>query len=265
MVYVFWIYLNKRLFYFQIVNIYGIENETQSDKNEQLVPILEKYWQWWGNSPEDTPDNNPTCSIRISENLSFVFLQNSFETDNTSYDCTNTPISQGYSILFPLITSFCSQGDVGLFDKPLKEIKDCALNLDRGTIKGKVTLDGKKIVDISIDNSNGIDMDKNKKVSNNLLQNQHYKEIFSKNFIDFLVTNKTIFLNNWEKEDYKIKPVYYNGIIHCDCIILDTSKWNPGNHTLEYIISAKAESPSPILITDRWDFVSTTKYKLIIQ
>ena len=38
-----------------------------------------------GNSPEDSPDNNPKCSINIDTNNSIVFLQNPFETGNTSY------------------------------------------------------------------------------------------------------------------------------------------------------------------------------------
>lgn len=168
------------IFYFQTYSVYGIEKEIQSNDKE-LVQILQNYWQWSGNSPEDNPDNSPKCSIHIDTNNSLVFLQNPFETGNTSYDCTENPIPEGYSILFPLITSFCSQGDVGLYGKPYEEISNCALSLERGTIKGKVMIDGKEVVDVSIDNGNGIDMNKNKKVVNNLPQSPYYKEIFLKN------------------------------------------------------------------------------------
>ena len=77
------------------------------DNDKQLVQILQNYWQWWGNSPEDNPDNNPECSIRIDTNNSLVFLQNPFETGNTSYDYRESystrifnTISVNYFILF---------------------------------------------------------------------------------------------------------------------------------------------------------------------
>src|SRR5215208_8009134 len=256
------------IFYFQIYSSYGIEKEIQSNNNnnQQLVRGLQNYWQWWGNSPEDSPDNNPKCSIHIDTNNSIIFLLNPFETGETSYDCTDNPIPQGYSILFPLISSFCSQGDVGLYGKPYEDIRNCALSLDRGTIKGNVAIDGKEIVDISIDNGNGIDMNKNKKVVNNLPKSsQYYKEIFSEEFVDILATSNTTFANNWEKEEFKANPIYYNGVVHCDCIIIDTDEFGIGTHTLKYTISAKADPPSPTLIADRWGFTSNTNYKLVIQ
>jgi hypothetical protein len=252
------------IFYFQTYSVYGIEKENQTN-NKQLVEFLENYWQWGGNSPEDSPDNNPKCSINIDTNNSIVFLQNPFETGNTSYDCTENPIPRGYSILFPLISSFCSQGDVGLYGKPYEEISNCALSLDRGTIKGKVVIDGKEIVDVFIDNGNGTDMNKNKKVVNNLPQFPYYKEIFAKEFVNILATSNTTFPNNWEKDEYKENPIYYKGVVHCDCILLDTDKFDMRQHTLEYTISAKAEPPSPNLMTDKWDFTSNTNYKLVIQ
>jgi hypothetical protein len=137
---------------------------------------------------------------------------------------------------------------VGLYGKPYDEISNCALSLDRGTIKGKVLIDGKEIVDIFIDNGNGIDMNKNKKVVNNLPQSSpYYKEIFSEEFVDILATNNTTYPNIWEKDEYKER------------------EFDVGTHTLEYTISAKAEPPSPNLIADRWDFTSNTNYKLAIQ
>jgi hypothetical protein len=254
------------IFYFQTYSVYGIEKENQSNNNnKQLVQSLQNYWQWWGNSPEDSPDNNPKCSIHIDTNNSIVFLQNPFETGNASYDCTENPIPYGYLIFFPLLSSWCSQGDVGLFDKSYNEIKNCAFNLQRGTIHGKILFDDKEIVNMFIDNSNGIDMQKKKKVVNNLPQNQYYKEIFSEEFVDILATSNTTMANNWEKDDYKRNPIYYNAVMYCDCILIDTTELKIGPHDLHYTISAKADPPSPTLIADRWDFTSNTNYKLVIQ
>jgi hypothetical protein len=253
------------IFYFQIYSVYGIEKEIQSSNNKQLVQSLQNYWQWWGNSPEDSPDNNPKCSIHIDTNNSIVFLQNPFETGDTSYDCTENPIPNGYVIFFPLLSSWCSQGDVGLFDKTYNELKNCAFNLQRGTIQGKILFDDKEIVNMFIDNSNGIDMQKKKKVVNNLPQNQYYKEIFSEEFVDILATSNTTMANNWEKDDYKRNPIYYNAVMYCDCILIDTTELKQGPHDLQYTISAKADPPSPTLIADRWDFTSNTNYKLVIQ
>ena len=108
-------------------------------------------------------------------------------------------------------------------------------------------------------------MNKNKKVVNNLPQSPYYKEIFSEEFVDILATNNTTSTNDWEKDEYKENPIYYKGVVHCDCIIIDTREFDKGKHTLEYTISAKAEPPSPNLIADKWDFMSNTNYKLIIQ
>jgi len=249
--------------YLQLYNTYGYSMEVQNDEIS-LVKILERYFQWWINSPEDNPDSSPICSMNIDKEYFFIFLQNSFETENTNYDCTKNPITKGYSILFPLIASFCSEGDAGLPNTSYEQILNCALNLDRGIIKGNVILDGKEIVNIYIDNGNGIDMKKDKKIINNLPQT-YYREILSKEFVDILATNKTTIKNNWATQEYNKHPIYYNGIVHCDCIIIDTNKFSLGDHTLEYIVYAKANPPSPTLPVDKWEFKSTTKYKLTVQ
>jgi hypothetical protein len=244
-------------------NSYGLENSTT--ENPKLVEILERYWQWWSNSPEDNPDNDPKCSIDFDRKNSFIYLQNPFGSGNTNYDCTENPIPHGYYILFPLITSFCSQGDVGLKDKPYEEVRNCVLNLDRGTIKGKVMLDGNEIVNLFIDNGNGIDIVEKKQIVNNLPDNRYYKEIFSQDFVDILATNNTIHINNWENDEYKSGAVYYKGVVHCDCIIINTRDMEVGTHSLEYLISANAKPLSQFFIADQWDFTSNTNYKLKIQ
>jgi len=134
---------------FLLSNIFCLWNwkDIQSNNNnKQLVQSLQNFWQWWGNSPEDRPNNNPKCSIHIDTNNSIVFLQNPFETGNTSYDCTENPISSGYLIFFPLLSSWYSQGDVGLFDKSYNELKNCVFNLQRGIIQGKILFDDKEML-----------------------------------------------------------------------------------------------------------------------
>ena len=74
-------------------------------------------------------------------------------------------------------------------------------------------------------------MNKNKKVVNNLPQFPYYKEIFSEEFIDILATSNTTMANNWEKDEFKENPIYYNGVVHCDCIIIDTDRFDIGTHT----------------------------------
>ena len=77
-----YLYVILAFFYFHIFNVYGIEKEIQTN-DKQLVQFLQNYWQWFGNSPEDSPDNNPKCSMHIDTKNSIVFLQNPFETGNT--------------------------------------------------------------------------------------------------------------------------------------------------------------------------------------
>src|SRR5215510_11983432 len=102
--------------------------------------ILGKYWSWWENSPEDAPEANPICSISIDAQNSYVFLLDSFNAEDNIFDCSKSPIPKGYTILLPLLTSFCSQGDNGLYGETYDKILDCTLNLDRGKVQGIVSI-----------------------------------------------------------------------------------------------------------------------------
>jgi hypothetical protein len=258
------------LFSFQIFYSYSIENEIKNENNVDLVKILEKWWMWWSNTPDDHPDTpgapKPICSMNIDREYSFIFLQDPFDMGENSYDCTASPIPKGYSILFPLLTSFCSQGDNGLVGKSFEEIRDCTLNLNRGTVEGNILIDGKEIVNIFINNGNGMDILSNKKVVTNYLHTNYYKELFSKHFIKILATNKTTYKLNWANpSEFKESPLFYNGVIYCDCIVIDTAELKPGIHTVKYIVSALASNPSPNLMSEGWNFKSTTTYKLKMQ
>jgi hypothetical protein len=258
------------IFIFQIDHSYGIENETKENDDDKLLKVLEKWWMWWSNTPEDHPDipetPKPICSIDIDTEYSFVFLQDPFDMGKNSYDCTGNIIPKSYSILFPLLTSFCSQGDNGLVGKSYEEIRDCTLNLNRGAIKGNVLVDGKEIVNIFINNGNGMDILSGKKVIQNSLQPTYYKEIFSKDFIKILATNETTYKLNWANPDeFKHSPVIYKGVIYCDCIIINMAELKSGIHTIEYRVSAVATNPSPNLMSEGWNFNSNTIYKFTIQ
>jgi hypothetical protein len=247
------------LFQFQ----YSYGTNTGDDRIE-LDNILAKYWSWWSNSPEDQPENNPKCSMGIDTEDSFVFYINPFEIGDVAYDCTDQPIPKGYSIMFPLLISFCSQGDKGLYNKPYQEIRDCALDLDRGKIKGIVSIDDKVIVNLQKDNGNGIDMKPNS--TNSLLQSKYYKEIFPTNFVNILASSNTTFTNNWEKpEEFKNSPIYYKAVEHCDCVIIDTNELNPGNHTLKYIVDSVGGESSNNAADKGWKFISTAEYRFAVK
>jgi hypothetical protein len=242
---------------------YGIENVTPT-KIIDFEKILGEYWSWWENSPEDAPEANPTCSIGIDTQDSFVFLLNSFNAEDANYNCSGNPIPKGYSILLPLLTSFCSQGDNGLYGATYDKILDCTLNLDRGKVQGIVSINDKEIVNIVKDNGNGIDM--NRHLQNNLPQIKYYKEIVPTKFVDLLVTRNNTSPTNWEKpQDFEKGPIYYRGVFHCECVIIDTNEMGPGNYVLKYIVDAEAGKSTINLSDEGWQFRSTTTYQLVIQ
>jgi hypothetical protein len=250
------------LLLFQFQYSFGIS--AARNNSVELQNILAKYWSWWSNSPEDQPEKNPKCSMGIDTKDSFVFYLEPFEIGDVAYSCTDKPIPKGYSIMFPILTSFCSQGDKGLYNKPFQEIRDCALDLDRGSIKGIVSLDDKVIVNMNKDNGNGIDM--KPKLTNNSDQSNYYKEIFPTVFVDLLATKNTTIPNNWEKpEEFKNSPIYYKAVAHCDCVIIDTNNLSPGNHTLKYIVDSVGGQSSINAADKGWKFISTAKYQFAIK
>lgn len=249
------------LLLFQLQYSYGINT---GDDMIEFNKILAKYWAWWDNSPEDQPENNPECSMGIDTEDSFVFYINPFAIGDVVYNCTDEPIPKGYSIMFPLLTSFCSQGDKGLYNKPYQEILDCALDLERGKLRGIVSIDDKVIVNIQKDNGNGIDMKPNS--TNNLIQSKYYKEIFPNGFVNFLASSNTTFPNNWEKpEEFRNGPVYYKAVEHCDCIIVDTDELSLGNHTLKYIVDSVGGQSSINAADKGWSFTSTVEYQFAVK
>lgn len=249
------------LLLFQFQYSYGIN--TGKDPIA-LEKILAEYLSWWTNSPEDQPEKNPKCSMGIDNEDSFVFYLDSFEAGDIAYNCSDMPIPKGYSIMFPILTAFCSQGDKGLYNKPYQEIRDCALDLDRGKIKGIVYLDDKVIVNMGKNNGNGIDM--KQKSTNNLPQNNYYKEIFPSDFVNLLASSNTTLVNNWEKpEEFEKSPVYYKAVEHCECVIIDTSDLSPGNHTLKYIVDSVGGESSINTADKGWKFISNATYRFVTQ
>ena len=137
-------------------------------------------------------------------------------------------------------------------------------NLDRGKVKGIVSLNDKVIVNISKDNGNGVEM--KGVLKNYSTNNNYYKEIFSKEFVDLLVTSNNTAPNNWEKPDeFEKKPVYYKAVVHCECVIIDTNQFAPGNYTLKYIVDAEGGKSSINLSDTGWKFLSNAKYQLVIK
>jgi hypothetical protein len=244
---------------FQIQYSYAVDSV-----KDELTKILGKYWSWWANSQEDQPEKNPMCSMGTDTEDSFVFLLDSFEAGDVSYNCKASPIPKGYSIMLPMLTAFCSQGDKGLYNKSYQEVRDCALNLDRGKVKGIVSIDNKTIVNITKDNGNGIEM---KGILNNKLpQYNYYREIFSKDFVNLLATHNNTIPNNWEHpEQFEKSPVYYKAVVHCDCVVINASELAPGNHTLKYIVDSMGGASSIDAADTGWKFTSTATYQIATQ
>jgi hypothetical protein len=247
------------LFYFSSASA----TEEQNNKFE-LANILGSYWSWWTNSPEDAPENNPKCSMHINANDSFIFLMNPFETGNTTFDCSDEPIPEGYSILFPLITSFCSQGDGGYYGSSYEEIRSCALDLDRGLINGIVSINGKEVVNIIVNNGDGVST---KPILNNKLPLFHnYRNILSKQFVDLIVTKNTTIPNNWEKpEEFENNPVHYKAVVHCECIIINSTELREGTNMLKYTADSTGGKSSINLSDKGWRSQSITTYKFMVR
>jgi hypothetical protein len=251
-------------FLFSQIHLSQGANNISGNNTIDLEKVLAKYWGWWLNSPEAMPEKKPTCSIGIDTEDSFVFLLDSFDAEDASYDCTQTPIPKGYSIFFPLLASICSQGDNGLYGDPYEKIRDCTLNLDRGKVEGIVSINDKVIVNLTKDNGNGIGM--RGILQNNLPQFDYYKQIVPTKFVDQLVTKNTTVPTNWAKPDeFKKGSVYYKSVVHCECVIIDTNQLGSGNFTLKYIVDAKAGKSSINLSDAGWQFISDTIYKLKIR
>jgi hypothetical protein len=249
------------LFYF----ISPSASEGQSENIEvKLDNLLGKYWSWWQNSPEDAPENNPKCSMHANVNDSFIFFMNPFETGNTTFDCSDDPISKGYSIMFPLITSFCSQGDKGLYGGSYEEIRSCALDLDRGVINGVVSINGKEVVNIIVNNGDGVST--KPIVKNELPILNYYHNILSKQFVDLSVTKNTTIPNNWEKpQEFENNPIYYKAVVHCECIIINSTELREGANTLKYTTDSTGGKSSINLSDKGWSFVSVTTYKFTVR
>ena len=263
--------MSRQVFYVLVIGFlifgiqysYGIKSET-SDNKIDFEKILAKYWSWWENSPEDTPEANPVCSMGIDVQDSFVFLLNSFSAEDAVYNCSKSPIPKGYSILFPLLTSFCSQGDNGLYGAMYDKILDCTLNLDRGKVQGIVSLNDKVIVNIVKDNGNGIGL--KGQLQNNLPQSKYFNEIIPTKFVDLLVTRNNTSPTNWEKpQDFEKGPVNYKAAFHCECVVINTDELIPGNYVLKYIVNAEAGKSTINLSDEGWQFSSNTTYHLVIK
>ncbi len=232
------------------------------------------------NQKDENFDYMPKCSMGINTTNQIVFLLNPFEKGTLNFDCKNEQIPKGYSILFPAITSFCSRGDAGLYNMDFKSVRNCALNLDRGNVKVGVFLDDKKVTDVvinnkysfndlpqlRIDNSNIMDFTSMK---NNLPANQtYYKQIFSKEFVDLIVTdNATISVpNGWEHPtEFTKNPIRYESVLHCDCIIVNTLDLSKGDHILEYVTIAKSGKNTHNLDSKEWNFESKISYAITIS
>ena len=140
----------------------------------------------------------------------------------------------------------------------------CAKNLDRGLIKGTVSINGKEIVNIIINNGDGIST--RPIVKNNLPGTNYYDNIISKQFVDLKVTKNTTIPNNWEKpEEFENSPVNYKAVVHCECIIINSNELKNGINTLIYTVDSTGGKSSINLSDKGWSFLSITTYKFTVK
>ena len=238
-----------------LIEAYGI-NDTQ--KNNNIVNfdnLVAEYINWWVNVPfeEDPQELDNPCVIHDTDSV--IFLHDPFEMGSIKNTCT---ISQK-SLFFPFYNGWCTSGHKDLYGTTSYEkLLKCTLDSNRGIVTMTAHLDGHKIVDVLIDNT---DVNNLKVRYNN--SNSYYKEIGPTNFFDLIVTNKTQFTSYEKPEDFASSPAKYKAVAYCFCGFIDKDKITPGNHQLTYY--TKIEGSGGLDKEKDWDHESTITYLLTVK
>jgi len=245
------------LFSFNILEEADGINETQKNNNTvNFEKILTEYLNWWANIPfEEDPQQvkNPCVTHSIN---SIIFLQDPFEMGDIKNTCT----IPHKSLFFPFYSGWCTNGHKDLYGtNSYEKLLKCTLDANRGIVTMTAHLDGKKIVDILIDNTDV----NNLKVRYNNSLDSYYKEIGPTNFFDLTVTNKTQFTSYEKPEDFASSPAKYKTVAYCFCGFIDKDKITPGNHQLTYY--TKIEGSGGLDKEKGWDHQSKITYILTVK
>jgi hypothetical protein len=237
---------------------FGLSEKASNSDSIDFEKLLAMYWNWWLNLPEEanpTEDDGQTVKNKcvIHNAGSVVFLLDSFSLKNFNQECE---IPVGSSIFFPFYTAWCDNGIKDLYgEKSYERVLNCALDDDRGIVTMEAWLDGKKIIDVVVDNT---DIHNLKVLKNNLPQSTYYKEIRTSSFYNQTVTNKTQYTDHEKPEEFRSSPAIYQGVAHCFCGFI--SNMSNGDHELVYHTDLKGSTGAD----GSWDFESEVTYKFSV-
>jgi hypothetical protein len=245
------------ILYFSNIQEAYSSNETQKNNNTiNFEKLTSDYLNWWVNVPfeEDPQQLENPCVIKETDSV--IFLHDPFEMGSIKNTCT---IPQK-SLFFPFYNGWCTSGHKDLYGTTSYEkLLKCTLDSNRGIVTMTANLDGQKIVDVLIDNTDV----NNLKVRYNNSFNSYYKEIGPTNFFDLTVTNKTQFTSYEKPQDFASSPATYKAVAYCFCGFIDKDKITPGNHQLTYY--TKIEGSGGLDKEKGWDHESTITYILTVK
>lgn len=240
---------------FPLKKSFGSSEMSEISTPLDFEKLLSNYWNWWLNLPEEgnpTEDDGQTvknkCVIHKSDSV--IFLLDSFSLKNFNQECE---IPAGSSIFFPFYTAWCDNGIKGLYkERSYEKVLNCALDDDRGVVIMDAWLDGKKIIDLVVDNT---DIRNLKVLRNNLPLEAYYKEIRTSSFYNQTVTNQTQYTDHEKPEEFQSAPTIYQGVAHCFCGFIPN--FPEGIHELKYHTDLKGSTGAD----GSWDFESEVTYK----
>jgi hypothetical protein len=235
---------------------YGIDNTSIIADQNTLERLLAEYVNWNANIPtEQLPEEGNQCLIREG---STILLLDPFSKGTVTQTCN---IKSGNALLFPFYLGWCDNGQHDLYgEESYKKILGCTLDADKGIVTMTSWLDGKKIIDIKVNNKDVYNL---KVVQDNFPQNEYYKIIKSPSLINLTVTNASRFAStSYEKpEEFQSSPVIYKAVAHCFCGL--ATNLTAGIHELRY--KTIIEGTGGISGGKGWDQETDITYKLNVS
>ena len=239
---------------FNLVEIYA-SNETKQNSID-FEKLVGDYINWWINVPVEEDPQQLANPCVVHETDSIIFFHDPFEMGNIKNTCT----IPDKSIFFPFYIGWCDTASQGYYGvQSYNKLLECALDANRGLVTMNAYLDGNKIVDVMIDNTNV----HNLKVLHNKSLENYYKEIGPTDFFKLTITNKTQYTGFEKPEEFESSPAQYKAVGYCFCGFIDNEKLNPGNHELIYY--TKIEGSGGLDKTKGWDHESKITYVFTVE